>query len=187
MLTDAIQDDNPPNIASPHLRSMPVVAGMLIAGAAGSVSADEIALAIKSAPDDEDLDALMGGACNKFFELTNTYWPAVRALQPLAYVTQKERLHYLRQSGAFISRVVRLHKCNTFSDVSCDNDAMLISHWLHQYIESIAIPFVFPTIMGLGLRQDLKPAGVPRNEFDADKHMSLGRPEPDGEADVEGK
>ena len=32
-----------------------------------------------------------------------------------------------------------------------------------------------------------KPAGVPRNEFDADKHMSLGRPEPDGEADVEGK
>ena len=43
------------------------------------------------------------------------------------------------------------------------------------------------TIMGLGLRQDLKPAGVPRNEFDADKHMSLGRPEPDGEADVEGK
>ena len=43
------------------------------------------------------------------------------------------------------------------------------------------------TIMGLGLRQDLKPAGVPRNEFDADKHMRLGRPEPDGEAGVEGK
>ena len=41
------------------------------------------------------------------------------------------------------------------------------------------------TIMGLGLKPDLKPAGVPRNEFDVDKHML--RPKRDGEADVEGE
>ena len=34
------------------------------------------------------------------------------------------------------------------------------------------------TIMGLGLKPDLKPAGVPRNEFDVDKHVL--RPKQDG-------
>ena len=39
-------------------------------------------------------------------------------------------------------------------------------------------------IMGLGLKPDLKPAGVPRNEFDVDKHVL--RPKQDGK-DVDGE
>jgi len=38
--------------------------------------------------------------------------------------------------------------------------------------------------MGLGLKPDLKPAGVPRNEFDVDKHVL--RPKQDGK-DVDGE
>lgn len=45
------------------------------------------------------------------------------------------------------------------------------------------------TIMGLGLKPELRPAGVPRNEFDADRHLLQRRVDSDAaatEADVGG-